>query len=200
MRLLTTFYLTLISFSSFGQNYFLFDQRTVDKIKTIEEQHNSVKQSTKRVFISQDFYPLANQYEVGFPISYLRSKDTLISSCMVEYYFTNSDSKVRLVIYDWDETRKTDRIEDRRKIMKVERQRFKAYNDKYDQLYKIISDRLGNPFTDDKLKEIITDKAAYKERTTKWKNGDLTIVQKLIFTTTDNELGTFRVRVKIYWD
>lgn len=190
----------LIPLSLMGQEYFFFEQRTIDGIKEIERQFKSRKLKTQKVYLSSAIYPYADKYEVEFPISYLRLGDTLISSCMVEYYYTKPDSKIRLVMYEWDETQKTDFLTIQSEIMKTERLRFKEYNEKYDQLLNIISNKMGTPFSDSKLKSIVTGNSAYNERNTKWKKETITVEQNLIFTTSDNELGTYRIRVAIYWD
>lgn len=199
MRLLIL-YLTLAQTLVFGQDYFLFDQTKVGDTEKIERSFKSKKLGTRRIFVSEQFFPYADKYVVGFPIAYQRTGDSLINNYSVEYFFTASDSMIRLIVYDWDETRTTNQLEERKKIMKIERQRLKEYNNKYDQLLENISKNLGTPTTNENLKETITDNSAYKERTTKWKNGTITVEQSLIFTTSDNELGTFRIRVKIYWD
>jgi hypothetical protein len=200
MRLLTTIYLTLISISLWGQDYFSFKQGKINEIEVFEKQFNSTRLSTQRIYLSEEFYPYTDKYELEFPISYIRTGDTLINKYKVEYFFTASDSKLRLVVYDWDLTQTTDMLYEQAEIMKIERKKFQTYNDKYDQLFQLIKEQLGAPLKNEKLKETITSNSAYKERTTRWKTDNMTVEQNLIFTTTDNELGTFRVRVKVYWD
>lgn len=200
MKTILLTFVSLISHPLLCQQYFLFDKKQVDEIDKIEAAFNSLKLDTKRIYVSEDFYPLAERHEVEFPISFLRTGDTLVNTCLVEYFYTAQDSKIRLIVYDWDETRKTDFIRERTNIMKTERLRFEDYNNKYDQLFEIISAKLGTPLKNNKIKDVVSTNSKYKERSTIWKKDDLNVEAQLLFTTSDNELGTFLVRVKMYWD
>ncbi|MBN8652250.1 MAG: hypothetical protein J0L67_12520 [Cytophagales bacterium] len=200
MKLLASICFLFVSNSLAGQNYFMFTQKQIAEISSTEESFQSKKLKTKNIYLSTDFYPLADKYEVEFPISYLRTNDTLINSCMVQYFFTATDSKIRLIVYDWDETQRTDLFKERTDIMKAERQRLKEYLNKYDQIFQIISSQLGIPLKDTKLKDVANTNSKYKERITTWKKENLTVEEHLLFTISDNELGTYQVSVKAYWD
>ncbi|MGF1636515.1 MAG: hypothetical protein ACFCUU_05535 [Cyclobacteriaceae bacterium] len=182
-------------------DFFLFDQKKVKEITTIEKSFKSRKRETRKVTVSDDFFPGAIKYELEFPITFDRKDNQFNPFSVVQYYYTANDSLVRLIVYDWDKTQIINNFADLQKELKNESKRLNEYNAKYDELLKNITDKLGRPISGDgKAKEIKDGQSTYYERNSKWKSDYCTVELNMIFTTDNRAMGTFRIRTKIYWD
>lgn len=182
-------------------DFFLFDQKKVKDITTIEESFRSQKRETRKVTVSDDFFPGATKYDLEFPITFDRKDKEFNPFAVVQYYYTPNDSLVRLIVYDWDKTQIINNFIDLQKELKNESKRINEYNTKYDELLKIITDELGRPISGDgKIREIKEGQSSYIERKSKWTRDNCTVELNMIFTTDNRTMGTFRIRTKIYWD
>jgi hypothetical protein len=182
-------------------DFFLFDQKKVKDITTIEESFKSRKRETRKVTVSDDFFPGATKYDLEFPITFDRKDDEFNPFSVVQYYYTGNDSLVRLIVYDWDKTQIITSFLDLQKELKNESKRLNEYNVKYDELLKNITEKLGRPISGDgKIKEIKDGQSSYIERKSKWTRDNCTVELNMIFTTDNRTIGTFRIRTKIYWD
>ncbi|MBX2945703.1 MAG: hypothetical protein KF725_07705 [Cyclobacteriaceae bacterium] len=182
-------------------DFFLFDQKKVKDITTIEESFKSQKRETRKVTVSDDFFPGATKYDLEFPITFDRKDKEFNPFSVVQYYYTPNDSLVRLIVYDWDKTQIINNFIDLQKELKNESKRINEYNTKYDELLKNITDKLGRPISGDgKIKEIKDGQSSYIERKSKWTRDNCTVELNMIFTTDNRTMGTFRIRTKIYWD
>ena len=184
-----------------NRDFFLFDQKKVKDITLIEKSFKSSKRETRKVTISDDFFPGATKYDLEFPITFDRRDNQFNPFSVVQYYYTANDSLVRLIVYDWDKTQIINNFFDLQKELKNESKRLTEYNAKYDELLKNITDKLGRPISGEgKEKEIKDGQSSYIERKSKWTSYNCTVELNMIFTTDNRTMGTFRIRTKIYWD
>ena len=201
MKLILLIVLLIGQLTDDKPDFFLFDQKKVKDITTIERLFKSRKRETRKATVSDDFFPGATKYDLEFPITFDRRDDQFSPFSVVQYYYTGNDSLVRLIVYDWDKTQIISNFFDLQKELKNEAKRLKEYNAKYDELLKSITDKIGKPNSGDgKVQEIKDGKSSYIERKGKWTSDNCTVELNMIFTTDNRTMGTFRIRTKIYWD
>jgi hypothetical protein len=182
-------------------HFFLFDQKNIKEISRIEAELKSKKRETKRVTVSDDFFPGATKYYLEYPISFEREDKEFNPFPVVEYYYTSKDSLVRLIVYNWDKARIFDNLFDLQKELKNESKRQNEYNKKYDELLKKLTEKLGKSISGDgEINEINQGQKSYVERNNKWIRGNCTVELNMIFSTDNRLMGTYRIRTKIYWD
>lgn len=180
---------------------FLFEQKSLKDIDTIEMSLGSKSLGVKKSLVSDDFYPGAVKYELEFPLTYERPGDGFDPAEIVSYYFTAKDSTVRLIVYDWDKGKKTNTYAGIQDVLRNEAGRLEEYNRKFDELYLEINELLGGPSEGDGLpSEKYGKQSKYIERRAKWGKGDFSIELNMIFSTETKGVGTYRIRSKVYWD
>ena len=76
-----------------------------------ENKVNSAKKSVEyTISLSKEYFPEVDKYNFAQPIIYKRKNQSLNTE--VSYFFTESDSIVRLIEYSWDRKRNSDSISD----------------------------------------------------------------------------------------
>jgi hypothetical protein len=133
-----------------------FNKLTVPKADKIELELGSIDKTPKhKISIGESIYPNEKKYKLETPKTYNRIENGKFE-LETEYFYTASDSIVRVVMYEWTELRKTNKSDT------------KKFNKKYDGLRKQLTSKLGKP----SFVEIASDTAKSNFRDgTKWLNG-----------------------------
>jgi hypothetical protein len=213
MKQLTTLLLTLLlTTNCFAQLVFSFGQIDIDKAKFIEDSLKSKEFKVDHfISVSADYFPGATNYDLDQPLLYTRKEENFINDLEVQYFFTPSDNKVRLVVYSWDSKGNTKKLKynDKLSSKDLEKNRIEVYNQKYEQLLESLKNKLGDPTEGSGDLEVVKQ-AGYgesKQRKAKWDNGNMKVELNMIWTDQNLKTGngvklvpTFRIRSKIYWD
>ena len=179
---------------------FLFVQKGVKDIDVIEKSLGSTPLETRRQVVSDDFYPGASKHMLEFPIRYERRVDGFDPSEVVSYYFTQNDSLIRLIVYDWDKGEKTKTLIEIRDAMENESKRLDDYSNKFEDLFSQMNTLFGRPTSGNgEPNEEKGSQSKYISRKAKWVDDDLTVELSMIFTTESQGVGTHRIRMKVYW-
>lgn len=184
------FYLT----QTHGQERLWTKQSKIDEVIVFEKEINPEAQFlNKNVSLSKDYYPLLDKYKVTNPIIVQR-EPLVYLPIYAEYFYTSSDSILRLVSYDWEKERYSN-YDVKQKMWKEESKKFDAYNAEYERIKIILLGQLGAPTsTDTKAKEENSSRGKYLTRETLWNSEDFYAKLNMIF-----ESMTYRIRLTIYW-
>jgi hypothetical protein len=177
-----------------GQEKIFTKQVKISEVIAFEKEINpSPKFLSQNVSLSKDYYPLADKYQVTNPI--IVQRDPLVYlPVYAEYYYTPTDSILRLASYDWEKDRYGNFF-DKQKMWKEESQKFDVYNKEYERIKSVLLTQLGTPTsTDTQAKEISSDRGKYFTRETLWETNDVYAKLNMIF-----ESMTYRIRLTIYW-
>ncbi len=193
-KLLFTLF-TFFSFTAtFAQEKIWTKQTNISEVIAFEKSidHNA-KFISQNVSLSKDYYPLADKYQVANPVIVQREPLDYLP-IYAEYYFTPSDSILRLASYDWEKGR-YDNFFDKQKMWKKESKKLDIYNKEYERIKKVLLIQLGTPTsTDTTAKTESSDRGKYFTRNTLWETEDVHAELNMIF-----ESMTYRVRFTIYW-
>ncbi|PHS62819.1 MAG: hypothetical protein COB12_10405 [Flavobacterium sp.] len=190
--------------NTFAQSdFFHFDQIKVNESLEIENKHNSTEYFPKyTISISKDYFPNATDYELAQPKVYNRPENIDFIPVQVEYFYTNKDSIVRLIVYNWDTKSKASHLRDFLKQENDESERFDEYNKEYDSIAKRISKYIGEPEKNQGKIEKKNEEGygeSYSRRIL-WKTEKCNVELILIWAERKGILGTYRIRTKIYWN
>jgi len=213
MRLLSILLLTLLQTTNcFSQSTFNFKQIDIEKAKSIEDSLKSKEfKVSYSISLSADYFPGAAIYDLEQPLLFTRKEENFINDMEVEYFFTQNDKKVRLIVYNWDSKGNTKKVKynDKLSSSDLEKNKIEVYNKKYDQLLESLIEQLGPP-TEGTGELQVVKQAGYgesKQRKAKWDKENLNIELNMVWTDqnvkVDNGMKlvpTFRIRTKIYWD
>jgi hypothetical protein len=143
--------------------------------------------------ISRDYYPLADRYKLTRPLIVLRPAIGYLP-VYAQYFFTQGDSILRLVSYDWEKERFGD-LPTKRRIWEEEDKKSAIYNKEYEKIREILVAQLGTPTdTDEKAKENSGLRGDYLTRDTVWDTNELFATLNLTFSGT-----IYRIRMVLYW-
>jgi hypothetical protein len=178
----------------FGQERIWAKQTKISDVIAFEKEINpEPKFLSQSVSLSKDYYPLADKYQVTNPIIVQREPLEYLP-VYAEYFYTPSDSVLRLVSYDWEKDR-FGNFFDKQEMWKKESKKFDTYNKEYERIKGLLLKQFGTPTsTDTKAKEVTSDRGKYFTRETLWETDDLYAKLNMIF-----ESMTYRVRLTIYW-
>lgn len=177
-----------------GQERLWTKQSKIKEVIAFEKEINpKVQFLNKNVRLSNDYYPLGDKYEVTNPIVVQREA-LMYLPIYAEYFYSSSDSILRLVSYDWEKDRYGN-YNDKLKIWKEESKKLTLYNEEYERIKTILLVQLGTPTSSDtKFKEVSYYKGKYFTRETLWNSEDIYAKLNMIFEST-----TYRIRMTIYW-
>lgn len=184
----------LLSISSVAQEPVWTKQTQVSNAIAFEKSLDSnVKFLSKNVTLSKSYYPFVDQYEIGNPVIAERNSNAPLP-VYAEYFFSNSDSILRLISYDWERARYSNYF-DKQKIWEEESKKLKMYDTEYERLKKYLLAVFGNPSEQDNSPvEVNSGKTSYLSRKTTWDSKDIYASLTMIFAST-----TYRIRLTLYW-
>lgn len=193
-KLISSLLLLLFLSSAYGQERIWTKQSKISDIIAYEKEINpDAKFLSQNVFLSKDYYPLADTYQVTNPVIVQREAIAYLP-LYAEYYYTPGDSILRLVSYDWEKDRYGNFF-DKQKIWKDERKKFDTYNSEYERVKNILLSELGTPkFTDSSAKKEHSERGSYYTRETLWETDAVYAKLNMIF-----ESMTYRIRLTLYW-
>lgn len=116
-----------------------------DKIEVIETRNGSEKyEYNYKVSLNVDYYPNSHKFNIPNPISYIRETENFIPY-RINYFFSQSDSVVRLIDYTWDKKSFTNNLFQLQKALIDEYKAFDGYNKQYNKVFAELVSRFGQP-------------------------------------------------------
>lgn len=192
--------LTLFILVSFNKGHdalkFWTEQTTVNKAIDFEKSINN-----KLVFIeinsmlSKDYFPFVDNYKMAMPVMIQRPQSGFLP-LHTEYFFSEPDSVLRFIIYDW-EKEKFGNFFKKKELWKKESKKLKAYNAEYKKIKAALIAQLGKPKTQDRKPQNTKSNSGgpdYLSRNTVWETELYYSKLDLIF-----ESMTYRIRWHYYW-
>lgn len=182
-RLLTL--LTILTFSSCSTSKYIFNgdrfqnvgQLTVDEVIKHEMNNKSKNLSPDHlVSLDESIYPNAKNFDLTAPKTFETTTGTF--KLTTDYYFTPSDSLVKVILYQWD---KLESADEKKKFQK-----------QFNQLRKLLTNKLGEP------KEADIEQKEFNIKTfrdgIKWKGE----VNAYLFMFGNDETEYRQIRLAIY--
>ena len=147
----------------------------------IELELGSIDKTPKhKISIGESIYPNEKKHKLETPKTYNRIENGKFE-LETEYFYTTSDSVVRVVMYEWTELRETHKSDT------------KKFHKKYDGLKKQLNSKLGEP----SFVEIASDTAKSNFRDgIKWMNGNGN--KAYLFMLGSNSSDYRKIRLAIY--
>ncbi|WP_406684342.1 hypothetical protein N1F78_01025 [Seonamhaeicola sp. MEBiC1930] len=154
---------------------------TIPQANKIELGLGSSDQTPKhKISIGESIYPNEKKYNLETPKTYNRIENGKFE-LETEYFYTPSDSIVRVVMYEWTELRKINKTDT------------KKFDKKYNGLKKQLTSNLGTP----SFVEIASDTAKSNFRDgIKWLNGNGN--KAYLFMLGSNSTDYRKIRLAIY--
>lgn len=149
----------------------------------------------QNVSLSKSVFPLLDQYKITKPFI-VKRKQTGFLPIYAEYFFSEKDSILRYISYDWERDRYGNLFA-KQKIWKEESGKLKEYNQEYEKIKAELIRRLGKPIEEDtelQKKASNTARGDYFVRNTVWNNNEYYAKLNMIF-----EAMTYRIRFNYYW-
>lgn len=180
--------------AAFGQEKIWTKQTKIADVIAFERKIDSnAKFVLENIIITKAYYPLADKYVVGQPVIVQREPINYLP-VNAEYFFTPSDSILRLVVYDWEKG-SFDSFSDKQKIFRKESKKFNNYNEEYERIRNVLVTQLGIPTSTDTTAKIGSSfRGEYYTRKTIWESEKISAELKMVF-----ESMTYRIRLKFYW-
>ncbi|WP_338350338.1 hypothetical protein [Nonlabens tegetincola] len=163
-----------------------FNNLTVQKAEKLEIDFGSKDITPSRgVSIGESLYPNKNKYKLATPKTYQRIEKNKFN-LETEYFYTSTDSLVRVIMYEWTELQGKNRFDSR----KTDTKKFRI---KYDGLKKQLKSKLGEP----SFIEVASDTAKSNFRDgIKWLNGNEN--KAYLFMLGSNTSNYRKIRLVIY--
>ncbi|MDR3007273.1 MAG: hypothetical protein LBV59_05025 [Sphingobacterium sp.] len=196
-RIAVLLFLITLSGITFGQEKLWVNQTKVNDAMKFESQLNpEAKFFNQNISMSSDYYPYLEKYPLQNPVVVQRSAVNYLP-LSVEYFFSEKDSLLRIVSFDWEVNRHNKSIQELAKGWKDENKKLDIYNKEYERIKKNMIQIFGSANSDDQEPKSVKSpwgSDTYLSRKTVWDNVDLHAQLDLIFA--DN---THRVRLTYYW-
>jgi hypothetical protein len=164
-----------------------FNNLTVQKAENIELDFGSKDITpSSGVSIGESLYPNKNKHKLASPKTYQRIVNKKFN-LETEYFYTPTDSLVRVMMYEWTEPRGKNRFDSSRKTDT------KKFRIKYDGLKKQLKSKLG----EQSFIEVASDTAKSNFRDgIKWLNGNEN--KAYLFMLGSNKSNYRKIRLVIY--
>lgn len=196
-RIAVLLFLITLSGITFGQEKLWVNQTKVNDAMKFESQLNpEAKFFNQNISMSSDYYPYLEKYPLQNPVVVQRSAVNYLP-LSVEYFFSEKDSLLRIVSFNWEVNRHNKSIQELAKGWKDENKKLDIYNKEYERIKKNMIQIFGSANSDDQEPKSVKSpwgSDTYLSRKTVWDNVDLHAQLDLIFA--DN---THRVRLTYYW-
>ena len=188
------FTFVFVSLYSFCQEQLWLKQSKLSEIINFERQINpKVEFEQHNVSLSKSYYPLADKYITANPLIAQRAPFDYLP-LYAEYFYTQNDSILRLVSYDWEKD-KYGNFFDKQKMWPKEAKKLKVYNKEYERIKSLVITKLGTPTVTDSIPQKETsNRGEYFTRESKWETAEFYAELSMIF-----ESMTYRIRLTLYW-
>jgi len=198
-------YLYLLILFTIGMNLsarsqLLIERRNIAEVRKYEAENGSENQGFKKMQVGADFFHGAQEKVEYFPLTFKRINDTFKPKCVVEYYYSDKDSIINAIVYDWN-------IMNEVTNLKTDGYKFDQQTDRKDeyiQQYNSIRDQLIKLFGEPSRTKKIKEDGHLVAGETDWylKNMDLRLT--MLFSSQLQvagpfKLGSFRVRLVTDW-
>lgn len=171
-------------------------QTKINKVLVFEKSLNKGNEILdQNVSLSKSVFPLFDQYNIAKPLI-VKRKPTGFLPVYAEYFFSEKDSIIRYVSYNWERDRYGNYFK-KQEIWKEECQKLKQYNLEYEKIKLELINKFGLPIEQDS-KPITTESTSgrgnYLARNTVWETDNFHAKLNMIF-----ESMTYRIRLNYYW-
>jgi len=186
--------LLFCSQAGFSQESIWTKQRKISEVIDFEKKLDpEAKFLSKNVWLSKEYYPLADRYKTVNPVIVQR-KPLGVLPVYAEYFYTPKDSLLRLVSYDWEKGRYAD-LKDMLESRKEQAGKSEIYFKEYERIRQQLIKSFGKPNQADEQPKTVNDEGQkYLNQNTLWETDDLHADLNLIFSA-----GTQRIRLTLYW-
>jgi len=166
-------------------------QKAIEFEKSLSDEFEILKHN---IYLSKSVFPLLDEYKIAKPFI-VKRKQTGFLPIYAEYFFSERDSILRYVSYDW-ERNKHGSIFKRKEISKEESTKLKEYNEKYEKIKSELMKKFGRAKEQDSKPEITTStgRGDYLSRNTIWETEEFHAELNMIFGSM-----TYRIRLNYYW-
>ena len=148
-----------------------------------------------KVSLSKSVFPLLNDYKIANPFI-VKRKQTGFLPIYAEYFFSEQDSILRYVSYDWERDRYGNFFK-KQEIWKEESTKLDSYNQEYERIKSELIMKFGEPIEQDskpKTTKSTSGRGDYLSRNTVWETDEFQAELNMIF-----ESMTYRIRLNYYW-
>ncbi len=185
-----------LGFKIYGEKIKFWTKQTrFDKALEFEKSLNrKYKRLSMDVSLSESVYPLINKYKIAQPII-IERKQTGFLPMYAEYFYSEVDSVLRYINYDWEKDKYGD-FSKKQVIWKEEDRKLNVYSYEYDKIKAQLITQLGKPMYQDK-EPMVYMKIGEREhpaRKTVWENDKHYSELWMIFG-----LNGYRIRWSYYW-
>jgi len=186
--------LLFCSQAGFSQESIWTKQRKISEVIDFEKKLDpDAKFLSKNVWLSKEYYPLADHYKTVNPVIVQR-KSLAVLPVYAEYFYTPKDSLLRLVSYDWEKGRYAD-LKDMLESRKEQAGKSEVYFKEYERIRQQLIKSFGKPDQADEQPKTVNDEGQkYLNQNTLWETDDYHADLNLIFSA-----GTQRIRLTLYW-
>ena len=164
------------------------DELTLEKAIKIEKRLGSIDKTPKhKISIGKGIYPNQNGYDLETPQTYLRTENNKFE-IETEYFYTPSDSSVKVILYEWRELKKDSWGPQDQKKKDLEK-----FSQKFNNLKDELTSKLGKPSFIEKSSD--TAEANFRDGI-KWLSGENN--KAYLFMLGSNNTGYRNIRLAIY--
>ncbi|WP_145856866.1 hypothetical protein [Pedobacter suwonensis] len=189
---------TLVLFVSgrtvFAQESIWTKQTKITEVIAFEKKLDpDAKFLSYHVSLAKEYYPLGDRYQTVDPIIVQR-KAVGALQVYAEYFYTDKDSLLRLVSYDWEKGRYGD-LKDVLESRMEEGGKLDIYIGEYIRIREQLIKTFGKPNqADEKPKSVPFEGQSYLSQKTLWETDAVHTDLNMIFGA-----GTYRIRLTLYW-
>lgn len=147
------------------------------------------------VGLSKGVYPNLLKYKIAQPIIVKRDMGDNLP-IYAEYFFSEEDSILRYVSYDW-EKEKYGNLFEKEVIWKKEANKLELYNNQYEEIKSQLIETFGQPSKQDTQPQTTKSQWSnedYLSRNTIWETNEIHANLNMVFAA-----NTYRIRLNYYW-
>jgi hypothetical protein len=167
-------------------------QKAVEFEKSLSSEYEILEQN---VSLSKSVFPLLEEYQIAKPFI-VKRKQTGFLPIYAEYFYSEQDSILRYVSYDWEKDRYGNFFK-KQEIWKEESTKMDKYNQEYEKIKAELILKFGQPREQDAIPqttESTSGRGDYLSRNTVWETEEFYAELNMIF-----ESMTYRIRLNYYW-
>lgn len=167
-------------------------QKAIEFEKSLSTEYEVLEQN---VSLSKSVFPYLDEYQIAKPFI-VKRKQTEFLPIYAEYFFSEQDSILRYVSFDWERDRYGNFFK-KQEIWKEESTKLNEYNREYEEIKAELILNFGKPGEQDTKPQITkstSGRGDYLSRNTIWETDDFYAKLNMIF-----ESMTYRIRLNYYW-
>ena len=183
---------------SFSQSSFLFEQISLDSIRSLEDSLNSDILGFVNTQVGDDYFSSAKSDYTYTPLCFERTNDSFFPELIIEYFYNEVDSTLLAASYTWSIMNEITNLKTDGHLLEKEKLRKKDYLAKYKSIKIDLIELFGSP----DLKLEPKDKKGYFYKL-EWIREDIEILlllkfsEELIELPGNMKIGSYEVRVKV---